>query len=511
MPCHLERSERSKIFTNSSSFYTNHLKPIAMLIKHFFINKIAHSAYILAGSEICAVIDPQRDIDVYIDEARELGVKITHILQTHLHADFVSGHMDLAEKTGAKIYGAKSAKYSFDHVALSEGDTIEIEDIVIKVLETPGHTPEHLCFVVVDTSRGEEPVCAFVGDTLFVGDVGRPDLFPDMADELADKLYHSLFDKILKLPDFCEVLPAHGAGSLCGRAMGAKWRSTIGYEKKYNAVLQITNKDAFIKSLTEDMPPAPDHFSRCSEINRRGPALVSKLPRMKELNAENFKEMIEKGKVAVVDTRSYLAFGSQHIPGSWSLDFNGNLPTFAGWVLPLDKDLLVVSDNFKEAEKTNVWLRRVGMDRIVGYLDGGMPGWAVKGYITNHITQISAEDLHEKIKGSSKFVLLDVRASQEYDDTHIEGAINIPAADLRERYSELNKEDDIILICSSGNRSSLGVSILGQHGFKNLYNVAGGMTGYSAAGYTKRCDVCRIPHGSRFYSKVGEVSPHFKK
>ncbi|MDP3451948.1 MAG: rhodanese-like domain-containing protein [Bacteroidales bacterium] len=482
-----------------------------MLIKHFFINKIAHSSYILAGSDVCAVIDPQRDTDVYIKEARSLGVEITHILQTHLHADFVSGHMDLSKKTGAKIYVAKSAKCTFDHVAVSQGDTIEIEDILITVLETPGHTPEHLCFVVTDTTRGEDPVCAFVGDTLFVGDVGRPDLFPDIAKELADKLYHSLHDKLMKLPDFCEVLPAHGAGSLCGRAMGAKWRSTIGYERKYNAALQINEKAEFIKSLTRDMPPAPDHFSRCSDINRKGPALISQLPLMKELNTEAFKRMMEKENIAIVDTRSYLAFGSQHIPGSWSLDFNGNLPTFAGWVLPLDKDLLVVSDSFQEAEKTNVWLRRVGQDRIVGYLDGGMAGWAVKGYLTAQIPQISAEGLHEKIKGSSRFVLLDVRAPQEYEGGHIEGAINIPVADLRERHTELNKEDEIILICSSGNRSSLGASILSQQGFKNLINVAGGVTGYSAAGYTKRCTVCQSPHGSRFYSKVEEVKTHFKQ
>lgn len=481
-----------------------------MLIKHFFINKIAHSSYILASSDVCAVIDPQRDINIYIDEARALGVKITHILQTHLHADFVSGHIDLAEKTGAKVYVAKSAKSSFDHVAVSEGDTFEIEDIVIKVLETPGHTPEHLCYVVTDTMRGEEPICAFVGDTLFVGDVGRPDLFPDMAEELADKLYHSLHDKILKLPDFCEVLPAHGAGSLCGRAMGAKWRSTIGYERKYNSTLQIKDKAEFIKSLTEDMPPAPDHFSRCSEINRKGPALVSQLPHMQELNVETFKEMIEKEDVVIVDTRSYLAFGSQYIPGSWSLDFNGNLPTFAGWVLPLDKDLLVVSDSFKEAEETNVWLRRVGQDRIVGYLDGGMTSWVTSGYKTNHITQISSEDLHDMVTGSEKFVLLDVRAPKEFEDGHIEGAINIPVTDLRERHTELKKEDTIILVCSSGNRSSLGASILGQHGFINLHNVAGGMTGYSAAGYAKRCTVCQNPHGSRFYSKLEEVKTHFK-
>ena len=410
--------------------------------------------------------------------------------------------MDLAEKTGAKIYMAKSAECTFDHVPLSEGDTIEIEDIVIKVLETPGHSPEHLCFVVVDTSRGADPVCTFVGDTLFVGDVGRPDIFPDRAGELAGKLYHSLFDKILKLPDFCEVLPAHGAGSLCGREMGAKWRSTIGYEKKYNGALQISNKAEFIKSLTEDMPPVPDHFSRCSDINRKGPSLISQLPHMKELNPEAFKEMIEKENVAIVDSRSYLAFGSQHIPGSWSLDFNGNLPTFAGWVLPLDKDMLVVSDSFGEAEETNVWLRRVGMDRILGYLDGGMSGWVTKGYKTNYVTQISAEDLHEMVTGTEKFVLLDVRAQLEFEDGHIEGAINIPVADLRERHTELKKNETLILLCSTGNRSSLGVSILRQHGFKNLYNVAGGMTGYSAAGYAKRCAVCKNPHASGFYSKV---------
>ncbi len=480
-----------------------------MLIKHYFIEKIAHSSYILAGSDVCAVIDPQRDIDIYIDEARTLGVEITHVLQTHMHADFVSGHMDLADKTGAKIYVAKLAQCSFDHIALSEGDTIELEDIVIKILESPGHSPDHLCFVVVDSTRGKDPVCAFVGDTLFVGDVGRPDIFPDIAQELAGKLFHSLFDKILKLPDFCEVLPAHGAGSLCGRAMGAKWRSTIGYEKKYNAPLQIRDKDEFINSLTDYMPPAPDHFSRCNDINRQGPVLVSQLPRMKELNTEAFKEMIEKGNVAVVDTRSYLAFGSQHIPGSWSLDSDGNLPTFAGWVLPIDKDLLLVSDSFEEAEESNVWLRRVGQDRVVGYLDGGMAGWVTKGYKTSYVTQISAEDLHEMVTGSEKFVLLDVRASNEFDDSHIERAINIPVADLRERHTEFNQEDAIIVICSSGNRSSLGASILRQHGFNNLYNVAGGMTGYSAAGYTKRCTVCQNPHGSRFYSKIEDMI-HFK-
>jgi len=234
-----------------------------MLLKHFFVGKIAHSSYLLAGKNYCAVIDPQRDVDVYITEARKMGVEITHIIETHLHADFISGHIDLAKQTGARIYVAESAKCTFDHVAVSEGNSIELEDMLLQVLETPGHTPEHLSFVVIDKSRSDSPIGVFVGDTLFVGDVGRPDLFPDKEEELARKLYHSLHDKLLKLPDYVEVYPAHGAGSLCGRAVGAKWRTTIGYERNFNPVLQIRDKSVFVKSLTQDMPPAPDHFSRC--------------------------------------------------------------------------------------------------------------------------------------------------------------------------------------------------------------------------------------------------------
>jgi len=480
-----------------------------MLLKHFFIGKIAHSSYILTGKNYCAVIDPQRDVDSYITEARALGVDITHILQTHLHADFISGHIDLAKRTGAKIYVAKSAKCSFDHVALSEGDSIELEDMVLKVLETPGHTPEHLSYVVIDKSRSDSPIGVFVGDTLFVGDVGRPDLFPGMAEELAGKLFHSLHDKILKLPDYVEVYPAHGAGSLCGRAMGAKWRTTIGYERNFNSALKIQDKSAFIKSLTKKMPPAPDHFSRCSDINRNGPDLVADLPTMKELSAIQFKQRIQDSSILVLDTRGYHGFASQHLPGVWHLDLNGNFPTFAGWVLPTDKDVLLVADDYHKALEANTWARRVGVDRIIGYLDSGMIAWAVAGLKTSHIELISAEELHDMITGAANFVLLDVRAPLEFEDNHIKGAINIQVSDLRTRYNELNKEKTTILICSSGNRSSLGVSILKQHGFKDVYNVAGGMSGYSAAGYTRECRVCVNPHGSRSFTNYRVIKKHW--
>lgn len=473
-----------------------------MLLKHFFINKIAHSSYILAGQNTCAVIDPQRDVDVYVHEARAMGVNITHILQTHLHADFISGHMDLAQKTGAKIYVAKSAKCTFDHIPLSEGDTIEIEKMVLSVIETPGHTPEHLCYVVKDTSRGDSPIGVFVGDTLFVGDVGRPDLFPDIAKDLAGKLYYSLHDKLFKLPDYCEVYPAHGAGSLCGRSMGAKYLTTIGYERKYNPVMQIEDKEEFIRSLTENMPPAPDHFSRCSDINRQGPALLSDLPVMEELGVKDFKEKMTDPNIQVLDSRNYLAFGSQHIPNSWHLDLNGNFPTFAGWVLPTNNNFMLVADDYHKATESNTWMRRVGVDRVVGCLDGGISAWITAGLITNSIRQISAEDLHNLVTSTSDFVLVDVRAPGEFKENHIKGAINLPVADLRTRFNELQKDRLTVLICSSGNRSSLGTSILAQHGFSNLYNVAGGMTGYSAVGYTAECKVCSNPHGSRFFSEI---------
>lgn len=473
-----------------------------MLLKHFFVEKIAHSSYILAGSKSCAVIDPQRDVDLYIQAARAQGVKITHILQTHLHADFISGHMDLASRTGAKIYVAKSAQCTFDHVSLVEGDVIELEDMRLQVLETPGHTPEHLSYVVVDTSRSESPVGVFVGDTLFVGDVGRPDLFPDMAQELAAKLYHSLHDKLLKLPDCCEVYPAHGAGSLCGRAMGAKQMSTIGYERKFNEALQIQDKTAFITSLTENMPPAPDHFSRCSDINRKGPRLIDDLPVLEELDARPFKKRLVESDVLVLDARSYHAFGSQHIPDAWHLDLNGNFPTFAGWVLPTDKDILLVAEDYQKALEANRWVRRVGVDRIVGYLDGGIAGWAMAGLPSRSVPQIAVVDLHARMNDAEAFQLVDVRAPREFDDSHMDGAINLPVADLRTRSSELDKNLPTWVICSSGNRSSLAASILLQHGFRDVANVAGGMTGYSAAGYAKQCRACENPHGSRYHAGV---------
>jgi hydroxyacylglutathione hydrolase len=456
-----------------------------MLVQHFFVSGLAHSSYLLGGSSSCAIVDPQRDVDGYITAAAALGLKITHILETHLHADFISGHMDLAEKTGAAIYAPKAGNCRFKHVGLAEGDTFTIDAMRISVLDTAGHTPEHISYVVVDSERGEEPVGVFCGDTLFVGDVGRPDLFPGRAMELASKLYDNLHGKLMKLPDFCEVYPAHGAGSLCGRAMGAKRTSTIGYERKRNTALQIRDKSAFIASLTTDMPATPDHFTRCSATNCAGPALVRTLPTPIPMTAEAFAERAGKAGTVVLDVRPSDAFGGQHIPGAWNLDINGNFSTFAGWTLPVDSEILLVAANEATVQAATVGLRRVGLDSITGFLEGGMLSWNLAGLPTEHVAQLSPQELNQLMTSGSSMVLVDTRSTQEFEHINIMGANNIPAPDLRQRYSELPKDKSIVLICNTGMRSSLAASILQSKGFKDVKNVSGGMSGYAAAGFVK--------------------------
>ena len=472
-----------------------------MFVQQLFVKGLAHSSYLLGGSGKCAIVDPRRDVQVYIDAARNMNMQITHILETHLHADFISGHLDLAEKTGAKIYAPKAGGCRFDHVAVAEGDSFEIEDLSIDVFDTGGHTPEHITYVVTDRARGKEPVAVFCGDTLFVGDVGRPDLFPGRAQELAARLYDNLHGKLLKLPDFCEVYPAHGAGSLCGRAMGAKRTSTIGYEKRYNAALQIESKEAFIASLTTHMPAAPDHFSRCSATNADGPAMVKDLAMPLPIGPKEFAARAGRAGTVVLDCRSYDAFGGQHVAGSIHVDFGGNFVTFAGWVVPVDRDILLVCDRAEQAAEATGWLRRVGLDRTVGYLDGGLYNWARQGLPTGHVSQLSAHELHETMREGDGLVLVDVRASGEFEAGHIEGAVNIPAPDLRSRHGELPRDSRIVVVCSTGHRSSLGASLLKRDGFKDVWNVAGGMMGYGAAGFAPACPMCKAPHGPAFLGK----------
>jgi len=467
-----------------------------MYVQQFFVSGLAHSSYLIGGKQSCAIIDPARDVENYVKEAKKMGLKITHIIETHLHADFISGHMDLKELTGARIYAPKAGNCQFEHVAVTEGDSFEIEDMEFKVWKTGGHTPEHVSYVVTDRSRGKEPVAVFCGDTLFVGDVGRPDLFPGRAEELACRLYDNLQQKLLMLPDFCELYPAHGAGSLCGRSLAAKRTSTIGYEKLYNPALQYKTAAAFKKSLLTGMPEAPDHFRRCSAINGKGPTLVKDLPQVKPLAPEEFRKLQKDGHL-VIDLRDYAAFGGAHLPGSFHLGLAGNFATFAGWVLPPEEPLLLVGNHEEEIHRATVQLRRVGLDHAVGYLEGGIHPWVIRALPLEYLPQMSVQELKERLERGKDLVILDTRGKQEWDEYHLEGAVHIPAPECRSRYKEVETKKLVAVLCNTAYRASLAASILQQHGLTNLSVVTGGMSAWKAAGYAKECPICAVPHGPR--------------
>jgi hydroxyacylglutathione hydrolase len=452
-----------------------------VIIHQFFVDGIAHSSYLVAAKKSCAVIDPERDISRYLSAARGMGLQITHVLETHLHADFVSGHVDLAEATGARIFAPRAGNCGFPHTPVGEGSLIELEDIRFSVIATPGHTPEHVSYVATDTSRGPNPVALFPGDTLFVGDVGRPDLFPGKARELASALHDSLHGKILALPDECEVYPAHGMGSLCGRAMAAKRTSTIGYERKYNYALRIRDREAFIKGLTSDMPAAPDHFARCSEINRAGPSLMKDLLPPAPLAPRAFFDRGRADNAVLLDTRSYMAFSGMHIPGSWYIDLGGNFATQAGWILPPGRDILLVTEDRGQALEAALQLHRVGFDRVAGYLEGGMLPWGAAALPFSTVPVISAAEARTLME-SSGAVLIDVRSTEEWHAGHVEGSIHIPWHDLRTRCAGLDPAEQYIVMCKGGQRAGIASAILKMHGFGRVFNLGGGYMAFQREG-----------------------------
>ncbi len=446
-----------------------------MIIERFFVGDgISHLSYLVAGQNSAIVIDPKRDIDDYINKAKELGVKIVAVLVTHLHADFIGGHYELAEKTGADLYLPAKQNATRKHIPVKEGDSIHIENIKIDVLDTPGHTPEHVSYVFTDLTRGNEPAAVFTGDTLFVGDVGRPDLFPDKKEELAKALYASL-QKLMKLPDFVEVYPAHSAGTLCGKALSAKRSSTIGYERKFNKLLNLPEEE-FIKTLLEDMPPAPDHFKRCSKENELGAPYLNKLPQPESFSVEEFQEKIEKS--TLLDIRHYLTWAGGHIPGSLSMDYKFMpFSLFAGWLLNPEKEILLVAETQKDVIEATLKLRRVGIDKVTGYLENHTFAWSKEGKDIDNIKALSP-GLLENLLEDKDTIILDVRAKSELKNGKIENSINIPLPDLRYKYDELDKDKNIIIYCGLGPRAALAASILKNKGFEKLSILAGGYTGW---------------------------------
>jgi hydroxyacylglutathione hydrolase len=475
-----------------------------MYFKQFYLACLAHASYLIGSDGEAAVVDPQRDVDQYIEAADEQRLKIKYIIETHLHADFVSGHRELAARTGAQIvFGAKAAA-TFPHLKVKEGDELTVGAARLRILETPGHTPESICVLVSDTgnkaggdarvptdnNEGEdvrEPGKLLTGDTLFIGDVGRPDLAGAKgytSQDMAAMMYDTLHNKILKLPDETEVYPAHGAGSMCGKNLSNETSSTIGQQRKFNYALQPMTKDEFVTMMTTDMAEAPAYFEKDAEINRTGAPALEALPRPDSLTLEEVSKLAARGHV-ILDVRSAEEFGAAHVPGSLNIGLGGQFASWAGSLIPIDAAIVIVAESDEKMEEAQMRLARVGLERVEGYLAGGIDAWKNAGLELSTVRQISVAELKDLLSSPGDLQVIDVRRPAEYHAGHAPRAIHAPLANLRESLPTLalNPATPTAVICAGGYRSSAGTSIIQPFGFTNLLNVTGGTKAWIEAGY----------------------------
>jgi len=443
-----------------------------MIFDQFYLNCLAHASYLIGSKGVAAIVDPQRDVEIYIKAAEEHGLKIEHIFETHLHADFVSGHKELAQKTGAKIYIGEKAQAKFAHIPLRDGVSVQFGEVEIRALETPGHTPESMCFVVYDREKSaDKPWAVLTGDTLFIGDVGRPDLAEGYTpQQLAGAMYDSLQQKLLTLPDDVLVYPAHGAGSLCGRNMRADRFSTIGTERLTNAALQLKTRGDFIRELTSKLPPRPQYFAQDAALNREGAEPLGELPPLPALTPDEIVEAQEHGYV-ILDTRSGEVFAQGHVPGSINIGLGGQFASWAGTVLGLGAEIVLVAESEEKAAEARMRLARVGIEHVAGFLKGGFDAWRAAGKQLEQISQISTAQLRER---RQQFTILDVRREPEWQAGHIDGARWHALDDFPRTLPNLDPKQPVAVHCKSGYRSIIAASILKREGFTNVMDVAGG-------------------------------------
>jgi glyoxylase-like metal-dependent hydrolase (beta-lactamase superfamily II)/rhodanese-related sulfurtransferase len=451
-----------------------------MYFEQFYLGCLAHASYMLASEGEAVVIDPQRDVDLYLNTAAEHGLRIRHIFETHLHADFVSGHKELAQRTGATIYIGRSAGARFAHVDVGDGFQLRAGKLRIDVLETPGHTPESICLVVTDEEKSSKPWAVFTGDTLFIGDVGRPDLSKTLTPaQLAGKLYDSLHEKLLTLPDDVLVYPAHGAGSLCGRNMRAERSSTIGTERLTNYALQIRSRDEFVRELTAKVPVRPEYFLQDAEINREGAAALSELPRLEPVSPEQLRALLEEDAIAL-DVRPGSEFAASHVPGSVNIGLSGQFASWAGSLLGLSCRPVLIADTEEQLSEAQLRLARVGIEGVRGYLEGGVAGWRKAGLPASQLQEISVETLSEQMR-DGQLHLIDVRREGEWKAGHIEGADWLPLDDFKKSALSVGRDAPIAVHCKSGYRSAIACSLLQRAGYRNVRNVLGGFDAWLAA------------------------------
>ncbi len=454
-----------------------------MYFKQFYLGCLAHASYLIGSDGEAVVVDPQRDVDQYIGEAAAQGLKITHVLETHLHADFVSGHRELADLTGAVIVFGEKAHAEFRHHAVRDGDVVRIGGISLHILETPGHTPEGICVLVEDPKDSGAPQKLLTGDTLFIGDVGRPDLAGSKgytAEQMAGMLYDSLQTKLLTLDDSVEVYPAHGAGSMCGRNISNDTSSTIGEQKKFNYALQPMSKHDFVTMMTTDLPEAPAYFSKDAELNRTGAKALISSQRPTALAPHEVREAADGGSI-ILDVRPFAQFGNGHIPGALNIGLSGQFASWAGSLLDMTTPIVLVAEDAEAVDEAVMRLARVGIETAMGYLQGGMYAWDRAGYGVSTIAQMPINELNCVLEERGDLQLIDVRRPAEYKAGHVPQAVNAELAHLSNLAAAFDKNRPVAVMCQSGYRSATACSILQNQGFTKVSNVVAGVSARNAS------------------------------
>lgn len=459
-----------------------------MILKQFYLNCLAHASYFVGDerTHVAAVIDPQRDIDQYLAFAAEHGLRIEHVILTHFHADFVAGHLELRNRVGATIYLGAAARAEYPFVPLHDGDAIELGTVRLTAMETPGHTAESISLLVYDAERSAtEPQAVLTGDTLFVGDVGRPDLRASLgwsATDLGGLLYDSLRTKLLALPDAAAVYPAHGAGSLCGKALSKETTSTIGEQRRNNYALQPMSKAAFIDLVTADQPDAPSYFTYDAVLNsQERPTLDAALERISALTLDHVLALQDTG-AQVLDTRDPVEFAAAHLAGSINIGLGGQYATWAGTILSREHPIVIIADPGREHEAA-MRLGRIGFDHVVGFLKDGLYSAQARPELMRTTERLSPQAAADRVAAASPEhapVMIDVRGPGERQQKRIAGSVGIPLNHLDERASELPADRPLLVYCAGGYRSSIAASLLQRHGFALVSEIAGGITAWDA-------------------------------
>ena len=458
-----------------------------MLIRQYSIEGLGHLSALVADEStgIAAVVDPRRDIDLYLDEARRHDLRISHVLETHLHNDYVSGGRELAALTGAVHVIGAGADLQYEHRPARHGDRIDVGSLALSVVDTPGHTPEHVAYAVADTSRADEPVLLFTGGSLLVGAVGRTDLLgQENAVPYARELFASLHERILTHPDYVTIYPTHGAGSLCSTGISSTPSSTIGFERRHNPMLQPTDVDAFARRLLDGQPGFPRYFARMRPLNRAGPAsLGGRVPDARPMPIEEVEAAVAGG-AQIVDLRRPAEFAAEHVPGSVSIPAGSSFGTWLGWVVDGDRPLVLVLPDVADWDDAIRQALRIGHDTVAGHLRGGFRTWVEAGREVESSGRLTVQELADRLGDGDELepLVIDVRQPGEYEAGHVEGALHIAAGDLEARLAELPRNRPIATMCASGYRASVAASLLRKAGFDDVSWVADGVPAWEAAG-----------------------------